>query len=298
MTGFIIPELIIESIIRDGIQNVRSDKTIIDSVFAQLTRHYNSSKYGETEITKIKTLIDKEIAVLYSYHQVDAKDLSFTIMVGTDTEAKNRAHLGDHYEEIQEQIVDTDELEALHRVDDLQVTNYDPLSGKVTVDDSTNLSPIYKGMIYVDSSQVEHIILGGINNTAGDKSFFIGRNEDVDLSDATGFIKSSLDYEQYEIKGVTGDVNLVIGCHSKDALTTKYLYILLKYFLLSRKKDLISRCFYTSSFSGSDFNRDSQYVGDQIFTRFLTFTGKVDDTWRSDQVVLIDNIEVDPIPIE
>ncbi len=297
MQGFILPELIIESIIRDGIENVRNDPTIIDSVFAQLTRAYNSRKYGETEITKIKALIAKEIAVVFSYHEVDAKPLCFSIMVGSDTEHKNRAHLDDHYEEMVENIVDEEELEDLHRVDNLEVLSFDALSGKVTVDDATDLSPVYKGMIYVDSDETEHIILGGIDNTIGNKSFFIQKLDEVDLSDTTGFIKSSLDYKQYEVKGVTGDVQLVIGAHSKDSLTTKYLYILLKYFILSRKKDMIKRSFYLASYSGSDFHRDSEYSADSVKTRFLTVTGKVDDTWRSDQVVLIDNVVVNPIPI-
>lgn len=298
MQGFIIPELILESLIRDGIQNVRNDPTIIDSIFSQLTRSYNNRKYGETEIEKIKALVQKEIAVVFSYHEVDAKPLSISIMVGSDTEHKPRAHLSDDYEERTEQIVDAQELEALHRVDDITVLSFDASTGKVTVADGTDLSPVYKGMIYVDSDSVEHIITGGIDNTVGNKSFFINKLDEVDISDSTGFIKSSLNYKQYEVKGVTGDVTLVLGAHSKDSLTTKYLYVLLKYWILSRKKDMIKRCMYLSSYSGSDFGRDSEYMGDQVKTRFLTITAKVDDTWRSDQVILIDNVEIDGTPID
>lgn len=298
MTGFILPELIVESIIRDGIQNVRSDPTIIDSVFAQLTRSYNSRKYGTSEITKIKALLQKEIAILFSYHEVDSKVPCFSIMIGTDNEHKPRAHLGDHYEEVTEQIVDSDVLLALHRVNDLEVLSFDSTTGKVTVADTTDLSEIYRGMIYVDSDGTEHDIDGGINNTVGDKSFFVNKQDDVDLSDTSGFIKSKLDYTQHEVRGVTSETQLVVGVHTKDALTTKYLYILLKYFLLSRKKDLIKRSFVTMSFNGSDFGRDAQHIGDHVFTRFLTISGKCDDTWRSDQVILIDNIEVCPKPVE
>lgn len=298
MQGFIIPELVIESVVRDGFLNVRADKTIIDSIFAQLTRAYNTTKYGEAEITKIKALIDKEIPVIYSYADVDAHPTSISIMVGEDTEDKNRAHIDDFYEERVDQIVDADELEALHRVDDLVVTAYDPVTGKVTCDPATDLSPIYKGMIYVDSAAVEHDILSGISNVPGDKFFFIGKNNDVDFSDNSAFIKSSLDYKKYEMRGVTGEERLVIGCHSKDALTAKYLYVLVKYFILSRKKDLIKRSFYLATYAGSDFHRNQEFVGDRVFTRFLTVTGKIDDTWRSDQVVLIDNVVIDGTPVE
>lgn len=296
--GFILPELIIESIIRDGMQNVVADPTIIDSIFAQLTRAYNNRKYGDTEIAKIKQMIQKEVAVVFSYNQVDAKVPCYSIMIGSDNEAKPRAHLDDFYEEREEQIVDEAELEALHRVDDIQVLSYDENSGKVLVSDATDLSPVYKGMIFVDSLGTEHDIVGGINNATGDKSFFVNKRDEVDFSDDSGYIKSSLDYKRYDLRGVTGDIQLVVGCHAKDALTVKYMYVLLKYFILSRKHDMIKRSLYLATYSGSDFGRDSSYGGDQVMTRFLTINAKVDDTWRSDQVVLIDNIEVDPIPIE
>lgn len=300
MQGFIIPELIIESIIRDGIQNIRNDKTIIDSIFAQLTRAYNDRKYGQAEIDKIKALIDKEIPVLYSYHQVDSQDRCFTIMIGSDPEHKPRAHLDDDYLSVTEQIVDETELEALHRVDNMEVTGYDPLTGKVSVSDATDLSPVYRGMIYVDEGDPAHemIILGGINNTPGDKSFFIDKQAEIEFGQNTGYIRSSLDYKEYQVRGVTSEPRLVVGCHAKDALTTKYLYVLLKYFILSRKKDMIKRGLYTATYDGSDFNKDQAFIGDQVYTRFLTVIGKCDDTWRSDQVILIDNIEVDPKPIE
>lgn len=297
MQGFIIPELIIESLIRDGIQNVKADPTIIDSIFAQLTRSYNTRKYGETEIAKIKALLnEKEIPVLFSYNQVDSKPMCFTIMIGADTEDKRRAHLDDHYEELEESIVDADELEALHRVENMTVLSYDSITGKVVVDPSTNLGPVYKNMLFVDAADNEFVILPGISNEPGDKFFFIQKQAEVDISAST-LIKSSLDYKRFQVRGLTSDISLVCGAHSKDALTTKYLYILLKYFIFSRKKDMISRGLYVSTYSGSDFNRDSAFTGDHVFTRFLTINGKVDDTWRSDQVQLIDNIEVDAIPV-
>jgi hypothetical protein len=301
MTGFILPELIIESIIRDGLANLKANPKVIESVFAQLTRAYANRKYGLAEITKIKALIadpSKEIAILFSYHEVDSKPYSYSIMVGTDSENKARTHLDDHFEGIEEQITDPIELEALHRVDNINVTGYDPLTGKVSVVDATDLSPVYRNMIYVDAAGTEFTILTGINNTPGDKSFFIQKQAEVDFVTPTAYIRSSLDYKAYEVRGTTSAVNLIVGVHSKDALTTKYLYILLKYFLLSRKKDLIKRGIYTVTYDGSDFNRDSQFTGDQVFSRFLTISGKIDDIWRSDEVILIDNIEINGVPVE
>lgn len=298
MTGFILPELIIESLIRDGIENARAKPEIIDDVFSQLTRAYNSRKYGAAEVAKIKEMVKKEIAVVYAYHQLDAKPVTISIMIGTDDEDKPRARLGDYEEGLEVQIADPAKLEALVRVENMDVTGFDPTTGKVSVSDITDLSTVYKGMIYVDSAEIEHVLSGGIDNTPGSKGFFINKQDDVDFSDQTGLIKSSLNYEEFEVRGVTGSVNLVLGVHTKNELMTKYFYILLKYWILSRKQDMIKRGLFLASYSGSDFHRDAEYIADKVSTRFLTITGRIEDTWRSDQVTLIDNIEIDCEPVE
>lgn len=295
--GFILPELIIESLIRDGIQNVNNDPTIIDSVFSQLTRAYNSRKYGVSEITKIKALLAKPIAVVYSYHEVDAKVPCFSIVVGSDTEDKGLARMGDYEAAFDTEITDETVLAGLIKVANVLPTGYDPISGCVKVGDGVDLSAAYRNCVFVDGSNAEHVLIAGIDNNPGEKAFFIAPNSTVDLINP-GNIRSSLNYEEFEVRGVTGNVQLVIGCHAKDALTVKYLYILLKYFILSRKYDMIKRDMFLATYSGSDFNRDAAYIGDQVFTRFLTINAKVEDRWRSDQVVLIDQIIIEPVPID
>jgi hypothetical protein len=295
--SFIIPELIVESLIRDGLLNIKTKPEIIDDIFSQLTKGYNR-KYGTAELEKIKAFVQKDFAVVYSYSQVDHQKNTISIMVGSDNEDKGRDSIGDYREPLTVQIADPVALAALVKVDDIEVLSYDPTTGKITVADTTDLSEVYRGLIFVDNEDNEFPIIGGINNEPGDKSFFIQKQAEIVTDDPTSSIKSSLDYEQYEVKGITSDVTLVLGVHSKDVLTTKYMYVLLKYFLVSRKADMVKRGLIVSTLSGSDFHRDSQFAGDQVYVRFLTITGKVEDLWRSDQVQLIDNIEIDCEPVE
>jgi hypothetical protein len=296
--GFNLPELIIESIIRDGLQNIRNDATIIPAIFNQLTRDYNSQKYGTSELTKIQNVVNsKTTAVVYSYHDVDAKSPCFSIMVGNDDESKPRAHLDDEYIPEEEPITDPILLNDLKIVTGITVLAYDPLTGRVSISDASDLSEVYKGMYFFDGSNTQFTILSGINNLPGQKCIFIGSNQTVNTSGAC-LIQSSLTTTLTEIKGVTADVKLIIGVHTKDALLTKYLYILLKYFILSRKFDLISRGFYLATWNGSDFTRNQEIQGNHIYTRFLTVSGKVDDTWRLDQIDQVDFIEIEPTPIE
>lgn len=285
-------DIIVESVIRDGIEFLKQNPTRVDDIFRSMTRMYASQKYGQAEIEKIKTMLStKNIAVVHSFHEASAKSPCYSIQLGTDNEAKERARLGD-FEADDEVELTVEEAEQYIKIENLTPTAYDPLSGKVSVPNSADMSLVHKQFIFVDAANVEHEIRPGISNVDGNKFFFVAKQSDVDIS-GPGLIKSFLDYSQHERRGDTSAVNILIGVHSKDALLTKYLYVILKYIVKSRKHDLIKRGLVNSSFQGSDFTRDLRYEGDMVFTRFFTLSGQVDDTWRSDDVDLIDSVEID-----
>jgi hypothetical protein len=290
--SFNIPELILESIIRDGLANIKADLTIIDDLFGYLTRPYASQKYGSSEIQKIKDLVTStEIPVVYSFHESDAKSPCFSIHIGDDDEDRTRDHLDDYYAE-ETITLSPSQIAALTLIPNILPTAYDSRSGQLLIPNSVDLTLAYAGLVFVDGSDVEHPIFGGIDNTTGNKMFFIEKNGNPDMVNP-GLIRTPITYEVFEVRGVTQAIKLMVGVHTKNSLTTKYLYTILKYIILSRKKDLIKRGIYVARLSGSDFSRDIQFQGDQVFTRFLTVTGKVDDTWKSYQVDLIDQVIVD-----
>jgi hypothetical protein len=290
--SFTMPDLVIESILREGFIALKRNPDLIDDVFASLTRSYASKKYGEKELQRIKDMISKrDWGFVHSFGEVESNVPCVSIQLGNESEDRGLAHLEDFDESVTEDIVDPEELAELVRVSNIQPDSYDPISGTVYVPDSVNLTQVHVNLLYVDAAGTEHVILGGIDNTNGQKQFVVAKNSEVDISDE-GEIKSSIDYKQYEVRGVHNDVQILLGIHTKDALMTKYIYILVKYFLLARKKALIERCFIASSYQGSDFTRNLKYEGDIVFTRFLTVSGKVQDTFRSDQEDIFDNVEV------
>jgi hypothetical protein len=296
--GIVLPDLLIETTIRDGLAYLKKKPSVIDDIFGEMLKGYASRKYGQTEINRIKTLIaSKNIAVVHSFAEAEAKSPCFSIQLGAESEAKERAHLSDHEYDIQEAITDSAALAALVKVSNLIPTAYDPISGKVSVSDSVDMTPVHPAYIYKDGDGNEFELKPGISNVPGNKFFFIDKFKTPNIGVA-GLIKSFLDMTQHEAKGDVSAVNILIGCHSKEALLTKYLYVILKYIMKSRKRDLIQRGFTNSSFQGSDFTKDIKYEGDQIYTRFFTASGQVEDAWSSDDVELIDSIEIDGIPID
>lgn len=298
--SFVLPDLVIESVIRDGFVNIENDPAILDDVFKELTFLYADRKYGLAEIQRIKDYFTgpekTNVAIVHAYSEAAAKSPSISIQLGSDNESKE-VYLDDFEEDLMEDITDPTELEALVKVDSLIPDAYDATTGKVDIPDGTDLTNVYSGYIYVDGSDAEFVIQGGISEVTGDKFFFIPKGSNPDIINA-GSIKSPLDFTKTEIRGSHHDVQVLLGVHTKEPLITKYLYTLVKYFLKSRKESLIRRGFIASTMSGSDFDKDKQYLGDQVTTRFLTVSGKVEDDWRSDQVQLFDHVEIDAIPID
>lgn len=293
--GIHLADLIVESIIRDGIEFLKQNPARVDDIFKPLTRIYNTKKYGQAEIDKIKAVLfngdnKKNIAIVHSFHEASAQSPCYSIQLGTESEAKERAHLGDFEEDHRVNLTNT-ELLAYQKITGLIPTAYDPVSGKVSVQDSADMSLVHPAYIYVDGSGAEFELRPGISNVTGNKFFFIAKQADVNIIDP-GLIRSFITYSQHEIKGETSAINMLIGVHSKDALLTKYMYVILKYIMFSRKNDLIKRGIVNSTFQGSDFTRDLRYEGDMVFTRFFTLSGQVDDTWRSDDVQLIDAVDI------
>lgn len=291
--SFAFPELVIESVIRDGLEDIKNNPEFLDDVFGEFTKSYATRKYGQAEIDKIKALIDKKnIAVVHSFHEAAAKSPCYSIQLGLEAEDRQTTHLDDFEDDLRVPITEAARLELLVKADNVVPSDYTPTTGKVSVPDSVDLSGVYAGYIFEDGAGNIHKVLPGISNAPGDKFFFVAPNSNVDTVDP-GEIRSFITEDQFEVRSVSNEVRIMIGVHTKQALLTKYLYVLLKYFLLSRKADAIKRCFARMSLEGSDFTRDFEYQGDMVFTRFLTIKGYTDDVWRSDQVNLIDAVEID-----
>lgn len=296
--GILLPDLIVEITLRDGLEFLKQNPDTLDDIFSELAKPYNSRKYGTAEIDKIKTLIQtKNIAVVHSFYEAAAKNPCFSVTLDSESEAKNRAHLGDFEEDVRETFTEPADIASTVKISGLVPTAYDATSGKVSVDDSVDVSLIATSYIYEDGSGTEFTVKSGQSNVDGNKFFFIDKNASPDIVNP-GEIRTFLNFEQYERKGDTSEVSVTVGVHSKEALVTKFLYAIVKYIMKSRKDDLIKRCFINSTFSGSGFGRDLEYQGDIIFTRYFTLKGQVDDTWRSDNVDLIDQVEIDATPVD
>jgi len=289
--SFNLPDLIIESVIREGLDFIKSNINLIDNIFGSLASNYNQAKYGQNEIDKLKDLIlKKQIYIVHSFYDAEGKEPAISIQLGQDSEDRQTTHLDDFEDDTLIPITDPIELQNLIKINNITIFNYNEEDGIIYLEDSIDLTQIHKNDIFVDASDNEFIIKG-VSDEEDNKFVLIEPNSDLDINNLS-LIKSSLNYKLFEQRGILSDVQIVIGVHSKSALFAKYLYILVKYFILSQKKSLIERNFIVSTFQGSDFTKNLAYHGDMVFTRFLTINGKIEDSWKADEIKPIDNIEV------
>lgn len=290
--GFRLPDLIVESVIREGFASVRRDSTIIDDVFEDLVQSFNSKKYGDREINRIKEFCrTKEVRIVHSFAQVPIGLPCVSIQLMADDEDKAITHLDDFEEDIQRTHTDPDDIANEVVLSGLSAESYDPLTGIVIFDDATDLSLVHRNQLFEDADGTTFRILGSIDTTPGNVSFAIDKAQEPNLVGPCQ-VRSSINFEQFEIRGTVDQVRLLIGVHAQDRLMTIYLYTLLKYFLSARKLDLVRRGYQSFSFSGSDFTRNNNYA-EPVFERFLTTSGIVQDSWNSDKVIPIEDIEIE-----
>lgn len=289
--SFRVPDLIVESILRDGLANARRDESVLDDVFSDLTLAFASKKYGDAEIDKIKKIFqNQEVSIVHSFNLTASNLPCISIQLADDREDSSRAHIGDHTQFYDVMFTPEEQAKAIF-VSSFQPTSYNPNTGIVKVPDSVNLAQVYANLLFVDQAGVQHVILGGISNETGSKQFIIEKNGEVSLSNGA-IIKTSIDHNTYEIKGNVESSQIILGIHTKEALLTKYLYTMVKYIILSRKKDMTIRGFSLTTYNGSDFHRNMDYLGDTVFTRFFNISGVLQHAWRSDKVQLIDSVDI------
>ncbi len=289
--SYYLPDLIVESVLREAYSVLKRNPNLIDHIFRFMTRsRLIREKYGQAEIDRIKKNIEKyDWSFVHSFDEVETTVPCVSIQLMSENEAKE-VQMED-FEADARVPLSKEEQAALIVIQGFTPTGYNSLSGAVYVSDLVDLTNVTKNLLFIDAGGQIWPILGGINETPGSQQFTIAANVVPDISGPC-LIKSAISFKQVTIRGNMTDVNLLLGVHTKEPLLTKYFYIILKYFLMARKHVLIEEGFICSKFQGSEFTRNLKFEGDAVFNRFLTLSGKVEDSFRSDITQVFDGVNV------
>lgn len=276
-------EFTIETVIRDGLGDLRSNPAAFNDLFGKFTSTFFNNQYGQDHIDKLKTYIqNNQVRIVHSFAQVPTSTPCISIQILKSAETPKLQQFSNEAEDVDTQIA------PIVRIDDVQPVSYDTVSGKLTVDPSTDLSLLCPGMLFKDSNGVDFTIRSGNSNLAGNKFINIGSGQEPELT-LPGEIISSIGSQRMSRRMIRLEETISLGVHAKnDVHIAKYLYYILTYILKSRMDTLIRRGIHLDYGIGGIFDRVDEYQGENVFSRFIEVNCITEFDWDQELVTLID----------
>lgn len=288
--GAPLTEFILEGVIRDGLGDLRANPDKIDDIFSRFLEAQFLNQYGQPKIDQIKAYItgqQKQIKIVHAWSQVPTHVPCFSIQLIRSDEEEGLQNLGNDYPE-----AETATTPQVY-VAVATATAFDLVSGKLSFDSSTDLSPVCGGMVYIDADDVEFPIKAPMSNLSGAKYLTIESNGNSPNISTPGKIVSSIDFKRYDMRLIRLRETIALGVHaSNDVHLTKFLYYILQYILKSRQESLINRGITLDRGTGQMFDRDDSFEGENIYTRMMHVTCISNYTWNQAEVQVFDCFEL------
>lgn len=286
--GDIFFRRVIELIIKD----LRSNPWLVDDIMSDcVSDPMLSQMYGQKEIENAKKwLNDNEISV-FLQHRMDLEKMPcITISLGSDLEDKQLARLADQTPYIQEYTPSEIGRPIPYVIPPFNYISYDQNTGFFETPPSVDLLLIQPGMVAVDpDTGGGYVIVKKENN-----GFFIAENT-VISTPTIGIIPQ---YRIYRARRemATFQHSIVLGCHVHgDPNALIWLHSFLMYGLLRYREGLLeSRNFQLSNISSTDTVRNDAFatIGENVYSKFITITGQVENTWVKAPKRIIEGVNI------
>lgn len=278
-----LTEFTIETIIRDGLGELRANPTRLDDLFSKFTATFFNNQYGQSKIDELKTYIaNNQIKIVHSYNQVPTFMPCFSIQLLSSQEREDEQQFSNLYKE-----EDTSKTPNII-IPDVTPTAYDILTGKLTIHDDDDLSLICPGMNFVDNASNIFTIKTGNSNLSGNKFLTIASQQTVDIG-GDGRVESAVDFLREDIRMIRLREVISLGCHANnDIHLSKYLYYILMYIIKSRQESLITRGVNLDSNVGTMFDRVDEYEGEHVYSRYIELNCLTEFDWNQGEVNIID----------
>jgi len=279
---------IIELILRD----VRQNPWLMDDILSDfVTDPMLSGIYGQKEIENAKKWItDNEISVFLP-HRMDLEKMPcITIAIGSNMEDRSLARMAD-----MTHLVETLNPTQIGKVvpyiiPPFYYTSYDQATGFFEVPNTVDLVIVQPNMAVINPQTGAGFIITSKNNNG----FFITPGTVINF-DVIAVIP---EYRIYKARReiATFQENISIGCHVHgDPNALLWLYSIMMYGLLRYREGLIeSRNFQISNLTTTDMIRNDafQSFGENVYSRFITLTGQVENTWIKAPKRVIETINI------
>ena len=279
---------IIELTLRD----IKKESWLVDDILSDfITDPMLSGIYGQKEIENAKKWIkDNEISIFLPHRMDMEKMPCVTIAIGSNVEDKSLARLAD-----QTPFVETYSVSDIGRTiqyiqQPFAYVSYDQPTGYFQTPPEVDLSIIQAGMVAIDPAT------GGgwaiVDKDAG--GFYIAAGTAVTATEIGILPQYRIFRARREI--ATFQEQVTIGCHVHgDPNALLWLYSIMMYGLLRYREGVLeSRNFQLSNIQTTDMIRNDafQNIGENVYSRFITITGQVENTWVKAPKRIIESVGI------
>lgn len=275
-------DVTIQCFIRYGLDYLIAHPEVLDEIFSNFRTDELWKQYGEKEIVAIKQFFTQnEVPVVLSWSLNPSRIPCISVQIAQSTELVEAASMDDYLDHVQETKLASTILDYFVPTNVVTGTDESLVTPPTTVD----YSLVRPGHILVDSKNEEYLV-----TRLYDQGIYVaqaGTTINPTRVKVSSFINTSVRKRHQAAISEAID----IGCHSHgDTNVTLYLYYVLIWMFLRFKPELERRCLDLSTFSASDFNRESQYLGENIFSRFIRVTARSMVSWLDDPIDQIDTL--------
>lgn len=248
---------------------------------------YFNNQYGADKIQELKTYIqNNQVKIVHAMtvQPTDMPCISIQMIASDEVEAEQQFS-----NMLPEEIADKDPNVV---VEDITMISYDSVTGKLVVDSATDLGNICACMIFIDGAGNEFELGSGNSNLSGNKFINIGTGKTPILT-GTGSIVSGVDFSVMDRRMIRLRETINIGCHAHDKLhLAKFLYYIVYYIIKTRQLVMEQRGLMLDRGVASIFDREGDFNGEEIYTRYLQVHVLTEFDWDQEQVNLLDCFDV------
>ena len=250
-----------------------------------------SNTYGQKEIENAKKWFTENEISVFLPHRMDLEKLPcVTIAIGNNMEDRSLSRLADLTHIVENLQPSQVGKTVPYIVSPFQYVSYNQATGFFEVPNTVNLTIIQPNMAVINPSTGAGYLITGRSNTG----FFITPGT------AIGFTTIAIipEYRIYRARReiATFQENVSLGCHVHgDPNALLWLYSILMYGLLRYREGVIeSRNFQISNLQSTDMIRNDAFqgYGENVYSRFITITGQVENTWIKAPKSVIETINV------
>jgi hypothetical protein len=285
-------DLIAQLTISRGLAYLRAHPDNLDDIFAMWDSPDLKNAMGDRAIKSIKKwFADNDIPVRLSFNLTPQSVPAYSIHLAQAVEDIPDAFFGDH--EGEETTHDTTpDVKIFWFVPEATSIDSNAGTALITVPSELEMCPSRTQHKVRDFKQQVYDILDINTDTRIIQIDLGGLTPDLSKVQVESFI----DYSVAKRGATIFNEQVDIGIHAHaDPDMVLWMYYILLWILFRFKPDMERMNLELTTVTASDFTRDNQYLGENIFSRWVRLSGKTFISWKEENYPLIDTItaEVD-----